>query len=146
VVTLPPTSAVALTLTGWRQEFEAQAGAYYHRPTVNVSGGNALVLSPLTCRALAGRTDIECTEHRQRDANFWFTHPELVEVTRQAGQTVIQEASAIGLFARQLAACNTVGCGATFDARAGEVRAGGTGVDFGYFVHSNPQGAPPCSW
>ncbi|MDA0269773.1 MAG: M57 family metalloprotease [Chloroflexi bacterium] len=139
-VTSPPTSAVALTLTGRQQTFESQAGAYYYRPMVNVSGGNALVLSPTACRGIAGRTDLECTEHQQRDANFWVSHPELVEVTRQAGETVIEGAGTLGLFAREIAACNTVGCGVPFDARAGEVRAGGTGVDFGYFVHTNPQG------
>ncbi|MDP2328680.1 MAG: matrixin family metalloprotease [Dehalococcoidia bacterium] len=140
LATAPPTGAATLTLRAERVDYTAQVGAYYFTPWVEVAGGNTTTLIVPTCRLIAGRTDQECIERTERFTGYWPAHQELAEVPSTPGATTVEAASAHALFAREVAACNTVACTAPFQVRAGEVRATGSGVDFGYFIHPRADG------
>lgn len=140
LATAAPTGAATLTLRAGRVDYTAQAGAYYFTPWLEVAGGNTTTLMVPTCRQIAGRTDEECIERTERFTGYWPSHQELAEVPFTPGATTVDAASAHVLFAREVVACNTVACTAPFQVRAGEVRAAGSGVDFGYFIHPQADG------
>jgi len=140
LATAAPTGTATLTLRAEQVDYTAQAGAYYFTPWLEVAGGNTTTLMVTTCRTIAGRTDEECIERTERFSGYWPSHQELAEVPFTPNTTVVEAASTLGLFAREVAACNTVACTAPFQIRAGEVRASGSGVDFGYFIHPRADG------
>ena len=128
-----------LTMAAVQIPHSQQQGAYYYDNYVQ-PGGNVLTLRAPECLTLAGRTDVECIE-QSMDVGYWYSDHNLTEITATFGQQNVVSAAQLGHFGRQLAACNTVGCGVAFDARAGTVRASGTGVDFAYFAHARADGA-----
>ncbi|MDO9444532.1 MAG: matrixin family metalloprotease, partial [Dehalococcoidia bacterium] len=140
LATAAPTGEAALTLRAERVDYLAQVGAYYFRPWMELAGGNTTTLMVPTCRQIAGRTDDECIERTERASGYWPAHQDLAEVPFIQNAITIEPATTLGLFAREVAACNTVACTAPFQVRAGEVRAAGSGVDFGYFIHARADG------
>jgi len=137
--TAAPDDAAPLTMAAVQIPTSQQQDAYYYDNYVQ-PGGNVLTLRAPECLTLAGRTDVECI-NQSMDVGYWYSDHNLTEVPATFGQTNIVSAAQLGHFGRQLAACNTVGCGVAFDARAGTVRASGTGVDFAYFAHARADGA-----
>ncbi|MCK9486297.1 MAG: hypothetical protein M0R73_06280 [Dehalococcoidia bacterium] len=138
-----PPSAGRLTLGADRRVYPAQQGAYYFEPAVAVTGGGALVLRAPECFTSAAPDDDECTSETSLPSGYWPAaqrQSPLPEVPLGQGRATVRTAASLGHLARPLAACNALGCAAAVDVRAGEVRVGGTGVDFAYLVHPLAEG------
>ncbi len=143
IASTAPDGSTLLVLETSQTDYEEQAGAYYFMPYVALEGGGARALRAAECFTSAAPDIDECTEETSLPSGFWpvlSRQSPLADLTPVFGQSVVQAAEAFGHMARQMLACNAVGCGDAFDVRAGDVRASGTGVDFAYLVYVLPNG------
>ncbi len=143
LLTPVPDGTSALTLQTTQVPYTAQDGAFYFNAYVGLTGGGAHALRAVECFTADAPTDEECTEESSLPAGFWpavSRQSPLGEVFQAQGQTVVEPASQFGHFARQVQACNAVGCAEAFGVRAGDVRVTGSGVDFAYLVYATPDG------